>query len=188
MIIEYPSRLAKCKDCIFCGYYHPQKKDGTESRNYRHKCKRTEKDILLSDSVCDDWKMGSGIPRNYNYIKIMNKFRIKKGALLKIEGLPIMLSQDAIIVECETDLTKAELISDVIKAHIEKVSEVSPDYQQRVIDEASELAYKIDKLRDFLYSDKFDAVKKNDQILLFQQLGYMASYINILKERIDNFK
>lgn len=63
-----------------------------------------------------------------------------------------------------------------------------PDYQQRVIDEASELAQKIDKLRDFLYSDKFDTVKKNDQILLFQQLGHMSAYLRVLKERMDNFE
>lgn len=70
MIIEYPSHPAKCKDCIYCGYYRPKKKDGTESLLYRHKCKRTEKDILLSDKVCDEWKMGCGIPSNYDYIKI----------------------------------------------------------------------------------------------------------------------
>lgn len=70
MIIEYPSRPAKCKDCIFCGYLHPIKKDGTESRNYRHRCKRTGNDILLTDRVCDDWKMGCGIPSNYGYIEI----------------------------------------------------------------------------------------------------------------------
>lgn len=63
-----------------------------------------------------------------------------------------------------------------------------PDYQQRVIDEASELAQKIDKLRDFLYSDKFETIKKNDQILLFQQLGHMSAYLRVLKERMDNFE
>lgn len=117
----------------------------------------------------------------------MKKFRIKKGALLKIGGLPIMLSQDAIIVESGTDLTKTELVSDVIKAHIEKISEVRPDYQQRVIDEASELAKKIDKLKPFINSEKFDSVDKQEQILMIQQLGYMTSYLKILKERIDNF-
>lgn len=69
-IIEYPSRPAKCKDCIYCGYFHPLKKNGEEAKSYRHKCKRTEKEITLSDRVCDDWKMGCGIPRNYMYIKI----------------------------------------------------------------------------------------------------------------------
>lgn len=69
-IIEYPYRPAKCKDCIYCGYYYPIKKDGTSALRSRHKCKRTEKDIKLTDRVCDNWKMGCGIPRNYNYIEI----------------------------------------------------------------------------------------------------------------------
>jgi hypothetical protein len=68
MIIEYPSRAARCKDCIFCGYYYPKNKDGSESRSKRHKCKKSEEIILLDDKVCDKWVMGSGIPRNYNYI------------------------------------------------------------------------------------------------------------------------
>lgn len=188
MIIEYPSRPAKCKDCIFCGYYHPKNKDGTESRNHRHKCKRTEKDILLTDRVCDNWKMGSGIPRNYNYIEIMKKFRIKKGALLKIEGLPLMLSQDAIIVECETDLTKTELLSDIVKAHIEKISEDGPlDYRQRVIDEASELNNKRKKLKDFINSERFEDLIKRDQVLLIKQLAHMDGYSDILGHRIALF-
>lgn len=70
MIIEYPSRAAVCKDCIYCGSFHPKKKDGTESRLRRHRCKQTGNDILLSDRVCDKWKMGCGIPRNYEHIKI----------------------------------------------------------------------------------------------------------------------
>lgn len=70
MIIEYPPRPAKCKDCIFCGYYRKTNKDGSESNRRSHKCKRTGKDVLLTDRVCDDWKMGCGIPRNYNHIKI----------------------------------------------------------------------------------------------------------------------
>lgn len=119
----------------------------------------------------------------------MEKFRIKKGALLKIEGLPIMLSQDAIIVECETDITKTALISaDVVKAHIEKISDVSSDYQQRVFDEASDLAKKIDKLRPFINSEKFASVDRQEQIRMIQQLGYMTSYLKILKDRMDSFK
>ena len=32
--------------------------------------KRTGRDILLSDYVCNDWRMGCGIPSNYNHIKL----------------------------------------------------------------------------------------------------------------------
>lgn len=65
--------------------------------------------------------------------------------------------------------------------------DVKDSYQQRVFDEASELAQKIDKLRDFLYSDKSETVKKEEQILLYQQLGHMSAYLRVLKERMDNF-
>lgn len=67
MIFEY-SRSAKCKDCLYCGYYYPKKKDGLPSRLRRHKCKLTEKDVLLSNSVCGNWEMGCGEPGNYDYI------------------------------------------------------------------------------------------------------------------------
>lgn len=70
MIIEYPSRPAKCKDCVFCGYYRKTNKDGSESKRRSHKCKQTEKEVSLSDRVCNKWKMGCGIPRNYNYIEL----------------------------------------------------------------------------------------------------------------------
>ena len=73
MIIEYPSRPAKCKDCIYCGYYHLVKKDGSISYTCRHKCKLTGSIVLLSDRVCDKWKMGCGIPRNFDHIKIEEK-------------------------------------------------------------------------------------------------------------------
>ena len=69
MIIEY-SRKATCKDCIYCGYYYPLKKNGTQSRVCRHKCKLKNQDVLLSDYVCDSWKMGCSVPSNYDYIKV----------------------------------------------------------------------------------------------------------------------
>ena len=70
MIIEYPSRKAKCKDCVYCGYYHIVKKNGNMSYVRRHKCRLTGDIILLSDIVCDKWKIGCGVPRNYDYIKL----------------------------------------------------------------------------------------------------------------------
>lgn len=70
MIIEYSSRPAKCKDCIYCGYYYPIKKDGNNSNYRRHKCKLTNKTTLLNNRVCDKWIMGCGVPDNFNYIKV----------------------------------------------------------------------------------------------------------------------
>lgn len=83
-------------------------------------------------------------------------------------------------------MTKTEFVLAEGRAKIEEVFE--DDYQQRVFDEASELAQKIDKLKPFIYSDKFNSVEKGEQILLIQQLGYMTSYLKILKERMDKFE
>jgi hypothetical protein len=65
MIIEY-TRPAKCKDCIYCGYYYPKKKNGGDGWSRRHKCKITGDTVLLSDRVCDSWKMGCGMPDRYD--------------------------------------------------------------------------------------------------------------------------
>lgn len=83
------------------------------------------------------------------------------------------------------DQANGELVSIRIIFIPEEVEQL--DYQQRVFDEASELAKKIDKLKPFINSEKFDSVDKQEQIRMIQQLGYMTSYLRILKERMDNF-
>ena len=67
MIIQY-IREARCKDCKYCGYYYPLKKNGEESNLRRHKCKRTGMPVSLSKKVCKDWELGCGIPANYDRI------------------------------------------------------------------------------------------------------------------------
>lgn len=84
------------------------------------------------------------------------------------------------------DQANGELVSIRIDFIPEEVEQ--PDYQQRVFDEASELAKKIDKLRPFINSEKFASVDKQEQIRMIQQLGYMTSYLKILKDRMDSFK
>jgi hypothetical protein len=67
MTITYEAR---CKDCRFCGYYNPLKKDGTESRITRHKCAITNKQVCKRDLVCDKWIINySGIPYSFTHIE-----------------------------------------------------------------------------------------------------------------------
>lgn len=70
MTIHYSAR---CKDCRYCGYYNPLKKDGTESRVIRHKCYVTNKQICKRDLVCDrfteSWANWSSIPYSFSHIE-----------------------------------------------------------------------------------------------------------------------
>ena len=63
------------------------------------------------------------------------------------------------------------------------------EHIQRVMDEREQLAVKIDKLADFVYTDGgvFDALSKNERTLLSKQLGLMNAYLSILDERIHLF-
>ena len=60
-------------------------------------------------------------------------------------------------------------------------------YQQRVIDEKTELDEKISKLQLFISSEKFSQVKPEEQERLVRQHGFMIQYSNVLKERIEKF-
>lgn len=60
-------------------------------------------------------------------------------------------------------------------------------YQERVIIEKSELDTKIEKLETFLFGDGFPLLQKAEQIRMAQQFGYMRSYSEVLRERIENF-
>ncbi len=62
------------------------------------------------------------------------------------------------------------------------------DFQQRVIDEKSELDNKIDKLATFVDSDKFETLSAKDRSLLYQQLNIMINYSAILGARIAGFE
>lgn len=60
-------------------------------------------------------------------------------------------------------------------------------YQQRVVDEKAELDEKREKLRDFLYTDNFAAMKDGDRGLLQAQYIIMGNYSGILQSRIEGF-
>lgn len=62
------------------------------------------------------------------------------------------------------------------------------DFQQRVVDEKTELDEKINKLGVFLNSEVFDGLAKRDQFMLVEQRACMKSYSRILGDRIALFR
>jgi hypothetical protein len=62
-----------------------------------------------------------------------------------------------------------------------------PDYQQRVIDEKTELDTRLEKLRTFCKTPVYDGLPSTEQIRLDLQSGYMGHYSDILAERIAAF-
>lgn len=61
-------------------------------------------------------------------------------------------------------------------------------WQQRVIDEKSELEEKCAKLYEFFDSEAFNCLGKEDQILLIEQRCHMWAYSNVLMQRIARFQ
>lgn len=60
-------------------------------------------------------------------------------------------------------------------------------YEQRVVDEKTELDDKLIKLGTFIDSDFFDTLSLQNKELLVCQEGVMKDYSNILKARIELF-
>ena len=60
------------------------------------------------------------------------------------------------------------------------------DYQMycRLVEEASELAYKLYKLNDFIESDAFKKLKEIEKNLLMDQCDCMYTYLKTLHNRI----
>lgn len=61
------------------------------------------------------------------------------------------------------------------------------DWQQRVVDEKTDLDEKIIKLSNFIQSNKFKEVKGSQGRLLTEQLSAMRVYSTILHRRIVDF-
>ena len=91
-------------------------------------------------------------------------------------------------VQLQNELQKKDLIMGTDTFDKRDLNSYLP-HQQRVLTEKEELDEKIEKLYEFVVSDKFTSVVKNvqEQILLFQQLTAMQSYSKILKARIQFF-
>jgi hypothetical protein len=69
---------------------------------------------------------------------------------------------------------------------IEYTSELP--HQQRVVVEANELGVKIVALNEFIINNPFfQKIDVEEKSRLMTQYGYMQSYFQILKERIENF-
>jgi len=64
---------------------------------------------------------------------------------------------------------------------------MQPSYQQRVIDEKSELDAKLSSLAYFIESKEFDKIDSLNQELLNQQAEIMFNYSQILEKRIKLF-
>ena len=58
------------------------------------------------------------------------------------------------------------------------------DYLERMKSEAIELLAKMKKIVSFIHSDKFNELSRQKQNLLIVQNLAMATYLNILTERI----
>jgi len=61
-------------------------------------------------------------------------------------------------------------------------------YQQRVIDEQTELAIKLGKLRTFNKGEVFQSLRLDEQLRMQMQERAMALYIWILNSRIADFQ
>lgn len=59
-------------------------------------------------------------------------------------------------------------------------------FQERIVEEKSEIDIKIVELAGFIYSDKFVTIEKEQQDLLERQLYAMMVHSNCLKDRITN--
>lgn len=61
-------------------------------------------------------------------------------------------------------------------------------FQQRVVDEESELTEKLNKLGEFIRGKIFQTLPEAERSRLQEQDGYMRSYVDVLRRRIAAFK
>lgn len=62
-----------------------------------------------------------------------------------------------------------------------------PAWQQRVRVEREELEEKLGRLKVFMKAPQFLAIDKEEQRLMFRQVGLMEQYSNVLGVRLDLF-
>lgn len=61
-------------------------------------------------------------------------------------------------------------------------------FQQRVVEERTELGEKLEKLNSFIGGSIYSKLSSYDQILLAKQMGIMEDYYDVLSKRIAAFK
>jgi hypothetical protein len=60
-------------------------------------------------------------------------------------------------------------------------------HQQRVINEADELEQRLIKLKMFIENVSFNAINERQKGLLIRQAAMMNGYLDILKQRIEDW-
>lgn len=59
------------------------------------------------------------------------------------------------------------------------------DYRAQIFDEYDQLNQRIEKLKVFILSDKYDALPEIDRVDLKDQLGHMKRYFGVLSRRVS---
>ena len=59
------------------------------------------------------------------------------------------------------------------------------DFRSRLFEEHGELSRKLEKLNEFILSDKYDALPEIDRKDLKEQRNYMKGYMSVLMRRVS---
>lgn len=59
------------------------------------------------------------------------------------------------------------------------------DFRARMFEEHSQLSKRIDKLKEFVLSEKYDTLPEIDRTDLKKQLGHMERYFDVLSNRVS---
>jgi hypothetical protein len=59
------------------------------------------------------------------------------------------------------------------------------DFRSRMLEEYSELQTRLEKLKEFILTDKFDALPEIERKDLKAQLGHMQGYHDVLSHRVS---
>lgn len=62
-----------------------------------------------------------------------------------------------------------------------------PEFQKRILEEAQELAERLNKLNAFMASTAFIALTREEKDLLYEQSRTMNHYLQILGQRLDYY-
>ena len=78
-----------------------------------------------------------------------------------------------------------QIWKEYIEKEIKRVEVMDSSIKERVEKELEDLRNKENKLSNFIYSDKLEALSKESQFLLNKQVRVMREYIGILEQRIE---
>ena len=72
------------------------------------------------------------------------------------------------------------------RAQFEKANRRAETHVDRLFIEHEELNQRVLKLKDFLFTDTFNSLAREEKELLERQLGAMSSYLQIVEKRIGS--